>query len=71
MGGCATRHPSASEPTIRRLRITLPAGTVDTVIDTLMWLRTNTIDLRRVIAIDGEHAEESATLRTAGLRPPG
>jgi len=71
LGGCATRHPSASEPTIRRLRIRLPAGTVDTVIDTLMWLRTNTIDLRRVIAIDGEHAEEFATLRTAGLRPPG
>jgi hypothetical protein len=28
-----------------------------------MWLRTNTIDQRRVIAFDGDHAEEFATPR--------
>jgi hypothetical protein len=63
LGGLGTRHPQAWESTIRRLRIRLPAGTVDTVIDTLMWLHTNTIDRHRVIAIDGEHAEEFATHR--------
>lgn len=47
------RHPP-SEATIRRLLTRLPVDTLDTVIGTWMWLRTNTINGRRVIAFDGK-----------------
>jgi predicted transposase YbfD/YdcC len=47
------RRPS-SEPTIRRLVTRLPADTFDAVIGAWMWLRTSTIEGRRVIAFDGK-----------------
>jgi hypothetical protein len=54
-------HPQDSESAIRRLRAGLPAGTVLTVIGTWIWLHTNTIDERRVIALDIGPADECAT----------
>lgn len=50
--GARGRPPS--EATIRRLLTLLPADTLDTVIGAWMWLRTNTINGRRVIAFDGK-----------------
>jgi hypothetical protein len=48
------RRRPPSEATIRRLVTRLPADTFDTVIGTWMWLRTSTIDGRRIIAFDGK-----------------
>jgi predicted transposase YbfD/YdcC len=49
----ARRRPP-SEATIRRVLTRLPADTLDTVIGTWMWLRTSTINGKRVIAFDGK-----------------
>lgn len=48
------RRRPPSEATIRRLLSRLPADAVDAVIGAWMWLRTSTIDGRRVIAFDGK-----------------
>jgi predicted transposase YbfD/YdcC len=48
------RRRPPSEATIRRLVTRLPADTLDAVIGAWMWLRTNTINGRRVIAFDGK-----------------